>query len=294
MNDAEAQRQVAQMVEFIKQEANEKADEIRVKTDQEFNIAKLAHLEQAKMDIKKEFEKKRTDLQTQSRIKRSGKVNEARMNAMQKQNDVVETVKSMAADRLAKAKDSIGYQDLVRALVVQGLIKLREEKVVVRCREEDKTIVEGVLSQAAEEYSSIMKRDVGIDVKTELTVDDQWLAPGPGNGQDENAFSCLGGVELLAHNSRIVVSNTLDSRLDQCFEELKPTVREMMFGGNVRAASGLANRIASARSNVTSILPDTNTPPESGAPSKQSSFQSSKQSSFKSKRSSKKSKRGRK
>lgn len=55
MNPTEAARQISQMVEFIKQEAREKAEEIRVKTDQEFNIAKLSLIEAAKQQIANEF-----------------------------------------------------------------------------------------------------------------------------------------------------------------------------------------------------------------------------------------------
>jgi len=45
MDDQEVQKQINQMVEFIKQEAEEKANEIRVAAEEEFNIEKLQMVE---------------------------------------------------------------------------------------------------------------------------------------------------------------------------------------------------------------------------------------------------------
>jgi V-type H+-transporting ATPase subunit E len=56
------------MVEFIKQEAKEKADEIRVKADEEFNIQRLEFLEAAKLSIREEFRQKEADIQTQKKM----------------------------------------------------------------------------------------------------------------------------------------------------------------------------------------------------------------------------------
>ena len=41
MQASDAERQISQMIEFIKQEAREKAEEIHTKTDAEFNAKKL-------------------------------------------------------------------------------------------------------------------------------------------------------------------------------------------------------------------------------------------------------------
>lgn len=55
-------KQIQQMVEFIKQEANEKAEELREKTEQEFNIQKLELIEQAKLNIREEYRHKQAEL----------------------------------------------------------------------------------------------------------------------------------------------------------------------------------------------------------------------------------------
>ena len=45
MNEMEVQAQINQMVQFIHQEAKEKAAEIKLKTDEEFSIEKLRMVE---------------------------------------------------------------------------------------------------------------------------------------------------------------------------------------------------------------------------------------------------------
>jgi V-type H+-transporting ATPase subunit E len=63
-----SEKQIAQMVEFIRQEAREKAEEIKVKTDNEFNILKLEVIEQAKIRIKEEYKRKEQDVLVQQKM----------------------------------------------------------------------------------------------------------------------------------------------------------------------------------------------------------------------------------
>ena len=56
-------------------------------------------------------------------------------------------------------------------MIIQGLIRLKEKKVKIRCREADAGIVSGVLDAAAKEYSAIMQRDASIQVETKLSLD---------------------------------------------------------------------------------------------------------------------------
>ena len=71
MDDFEVQKQINQMVEFIKQEAEEKAREISVSAEEEFNIEKLQMVEQEKQRIKKEYERKEQQVSVKKKIERS-------------------------------------------------------------------------------------------------------------------------------------------------------------------------------------------------------------------------------
>ena len=58
MNDAAVQKQISNMVSFIEKEANEKASEIKVKSEEEFTIEKARIVQSQKQKIAQEFEKK--------------------------------------------------------------------------------------------------------------------------------------------------------------------------------------------------------------------------------------------
>ena len=78
MDDQEVQKQINQMVEFIKQEAEEKANEIRVAAEEEFNIEKLQMVELEKQKIKREYERKESLVSVKKKIERSTTGNVAR------------------------------------------------------------------------------------------------------------------------------------------------------------------------------------------------------------------------
>eukprot|EP00456_Euglypha_rotunda_P016087 TRINITY_DN1524_c0_g1_i3.p1 TRINITY_DN1524_c0_g1~~TRINITY_DN1524_c0_g1_i3.p1 ORF type:complete len:105 (-),score=27.15 TRINITY_DN1524_c0_g1_i3:21-335(-) len=82
MDKKEAERQIEQMIAFIKQEAKEKEEEIRVKTENEFMDKKLSLTTEASLVIREEFEAKRKDRLIAKRIERSKKLNESRYKAM--------------------------------------------------------------------------------------------------------------------------------------------------------------------------------------------------------------------
>ena len=68
MNEDQVQKQIEQMVKFIRQEAVEKAREIHVKAEEEFNIEKLRMVEAEKARIRSEYERKEKDIEVTKRM----------------------------------------------------------------------------------------------------------------------------------------------------------------------------------------------------------------------------------
>ncbi|CAL5433896.1 unnamed protein product [Camellia sinensis] len=117
MNDADVSKQIQQMVRFIRQEAEEKANEISVSAEeenltrksvvllQEFNIEKLQLVEAEKKKIRQEYERKEKQVEVRRKI----------------------------------------------------LLRLKEPAVLLRCRKEDLNHVEHVVHSAKEEYADKAK-----------------------------------------------------------------------------------------------------------------------------------------
>merc|ERR1719231_2150873 len=100
MNEVEVQAQINQMVQFIHQEAKEKAAEIKLKVEEEFNIEKLRMVEAEKQKIRAEYERKEKQVEVQKRIEQSNTVRLGRLKALKKRDEEMKNVLGIAASKL--------------------------------------------------------------------------------------------------------------------------------------------------------------------------------------------------
>merc|ERR1711988_313272 len=228
MSDDEVQRQLKQMVNFILKEAEEKAREIKIKAEEEFNIEKQRIVQEKKLKIQKEFERKEKQLESQNKIARSTELNQQGIKVLKAQEDVLQKLYEKAHARLETiSADKESYKQLMRGLIFQGLLRLEEEEVNIICRDVDRSLVESVLSGAAEDY----KKKNGKSVK--LTVDPKNKLPPPPQG---NRPGCYGGVLLSCQKGSIITSNTLETRLQQAIQLMLPQIRYTVLGANPNRA----------------------------------------------------------
>ncbi|KAH8399159.1 hypothetical protein KR215_003304 [Drosophila sulfurigaster] len=218
LSDADVQKQIKHMMAFIEQEANEKAEEIDAKAEEEFNIEKGRLVQQQRLKIMEYYEKKEKQVELQKKIQSSNMLNQARLKVLKVREDHVSSVLDDARKRLGEVtKNEAEYKEVLSKLIVQGLYQVMEPKVTLRCRQVDVPLVKAVLQSSIEQYKANMNQDV------DLFVDErEYLA----------ADTC-GGVELLALNGRIKVPNTLESRLELISQQLVPEIRNALFGRNV-------------------------------------------------------------
>jgi len=224
----EADRQIRQMVNFILQEAKEKASEIYVKAEHDFSLEKQMKVHQAKLKILQDVKQKQKDAETQRRIQRSIILADVRVRKMQRRDELVQKVKAASLDRVVTAvsNDQKSYETLLKNLLVQGMIKLNEAKLEVQCREIDARTVQKVLEPAAREYERLINEACKETVKVEATISKKTL-PGPSIG--DGTPSCAGGIKISAKDGKIVCDNTLNSRLDIAFADLMPVIRSLLF-----------------------------------------------------------------
>merc|ERR1719220_1078429 len=121
-DDKEAKKRITQMINFIYQEAREKADEIKMKADEEFQIEKGRILNPERLKLNQEFDRKFKDLEIKQKIELSTQINKARLEVLEKRGELMRTVE----------KDTNKYKDLLKTLMIQGFIRIDEEVVVVR------------------------------------------------------------------------------------------------------------------------------------------------------------------
>lgn len=217
LSDADVQKQIKHMMAFIDQEANEKAEEIDAKAEEEFNIEKGRLVQQQRVKIMEYYERKEKQIDLQKKIQNSNLLNQARLKVLKAREDHLSVLMEAARQRLTQlTKDQNTYRRVLEGLVVQGLFQLLEETVIIRCRQADVQLVKDVLSNAIRSYKETTKKEVRLAVDTESFL----------------PADIAGGVELSAQRGKIKVVNTLESRLGLMGEQMTPELREMLFGSN--------------------------------------------------------------
>lgn len=139
-------------------------------------------------------------------------------------------MKQQVRDKLKN--DQAAYKDLMKNLLIQGLIKLMEGNIFVRCRESDVSVIESIKDEAIAEYKNLVvtqvKRFEGKDpndIPCNIIIDGKRLE----SIEDNELTGSLGGFKLYAKKGRIVCSQTIDDRIDLVFQSAIPAIRHELF-----------------------------------------------------------------
>ncbi|XP_075015643.1 V-type proton ATPase subunit E 1 isoform X2 [Calonectris borealis] len=135
LSDADVQKQIKHMMAFIEQEANEKAEEIDAKAEEEFNIEKGRLVQTQRLKIMEYYEKKEKQIEQQKKIQMSNLMNQARLKVL-------------------KARDDL----------IAGFYQLLEPRIVVRCRKQDLPMVKTAVQKSIPIYKNATKRDVDVHI----------------------------------------------------------------------------------------------------------------------------------
>lgn len=215
------QAQIRQMANFILQEAHEKANEIRVRTEHDFNLEKQTLIHKAKLDVHAEFAQKEKEREVTARIHKSTELGNSRVQKMKYRDELLNNLLSDATKRAALVSTDANYPSLLTRLLVQALIKIEENTVKIYARGKDVEMVKKVLPKAVEEFVKLMKEKAGVDLKPDVSVNQD-------RSKDLGDETC-GGIIAVADDGRIVCDNTLSARLNLVYIELLPSIRAILF-----------------------------------------------------------------
>jgi len=216
-SDDDVQKQIKHMMAFIEQEASERAEEIDAKAEEEFNIEKGRLVHQQRLKVMEYYERKEKQVDMNKKIQSSNLLNQARLRILKSQEEHIQNLLAETEARLKKVgQDRQKYQNMLEALVTQGLYQLLETKVTVRCKEADVALVELVLQPAVARYTKETGKPCVVDIDK-----DKFLAA-----------DISGGVELYTHGGKIKLNNTLEARLAMISHQILPEIRTRLFGPN--------------------------------------------------------------
>eukprot|EP00824_Muranothrix_gubernata_P016840 TRINITY_DN34640_c0_g1_i1.p1 TRINITY_DN34640_c0_g1~~TRINITY_DN34640_c0_g1_i1.p1 ORF type:complete len:260 (-),score=46.02 TRINITY_DN34640_c0_g1_i1:12-755(-) len=234
MTEEEGRAYTQELASIIENTAREEAKAVIDKAKEEYQIETEKLIAQARIKIKTEYEDKLNKYSINKRIEKSARSNQCRIKKMSARNkcvnDMVDTTGEQLAAYFQNNKEK--YRQVLKQLMVQGLIKLMEVQVGIRCRKSDTEIIESIIPEAAQEYVGLLKKEVprlaGREIKCKITINTQKYLP-EYNEKETGLPSCCGGLELTAKQGKIVCTNTIDARLELCFQEALPDIRRLLF-----------------------------------------------------------------
>eukprot|EP00762_Andalucia_godoyi_P008252 ANDGO_03029.mRNA.1 V-type proton ATPase subunit E len=209
---SQVDKQIEQMITFIKQEAEDKAREIAMQAEEEFTREKQTLIEQEKEKIRRDYEKKEKQIEVERKIARSNDIKNCRLKVLKARDDVVNQVREECRSSLPMKPS----RDILKNVIVQAVLKMRESEVKIRCRDVDVAEVQAVLATAQQEARQKLQNQT-----LTITLDSARISK-----DDCKA----GGVIATGYNDRISVNNTMDQRMELAFEQNLPLVRKVLFG----------------------------------------------------------------
>jgi V-type H+-transporting ATPase subunit E len=222
------------MTAFIRQEAMEKANEIRLKADEEFAIEKSKLVRQETSSIDSSYEKKFKQASMSQQITRSTVSNKSRLRILSARQELLDRLFEDAGKKLGDiSKDKKKYQGVLKNLILEGAYALNEDKLQVKIRKADSDVAKQAIEEAQKEYKSKVNKDVAI------TIDESDPLPSESyvNRLLKNTVYMLtghrsGGAMIVGTGGRIDINNTLEERLRLLESDALPSIRVTLFGEN--------------------------------------------------------------
>lgn len=230
------------MVQFIRQHGKEEEERIEKSMMDTYTVQSNQYKSDAKAKIEEEAKATYQKEEVALKIAKSKQQNDRRIERMKHVNVHIDQlrVETRAQINQKLSQDPDAYKELLKKLLLQGLIKLMEANIVVKCRAQDQEILEEIQDEVVSQYREMIVNEVKLfegkapdDIPCNIMIDKE----NPIESIDDNAETgSLGGINMLAKKGKIVLTQTIDSRIDLCFQAAIPAIRHQMFPSMRRPA----------------------------------------------------------
>lgn len=215
LTDEQVQGELKKMESFITKEAEEKAKEIQIKADEEYEIEKASIVRSEINAIDAAYQDKFKKASLAQQITKSTIANKTRLKVLATREEALETIFAATQDELKKlSSDNDKYKTLLAGLIEECLYSLMETSVTIKVRKVDVAVAKEAAKIAADNFS----KNAGLTVDFKI---------------DESDYldkDLAGGVVVINSSGKISVNNTLDERLKLLSETALPAIRLEMFG----------------------------------------------------------------
>ena len=170
-----------------------------------------------KIDLK--YKKQYDGQYTENKIEVSTAKNQSNLEKIKKKNDLVNKIMEETLEKIKEFANPNNkeYQNLLKQLIVESMVKLLESTCYLQIRKEDEKYVKSILKECEKNYSNFMKKETSRDYNCKLIIDNEYY---------DNEF---GGVKLMNSDKKIILGNGLQNRLMLCKEQHLPEIKKMLF-----------------------------------------------------------------
>ena len=132
-----------QLKRMMRQDAHEKAFEMQVLGQRAYESQRDGLIAEGAKKLQREFGDKLEDQRIKQKIEVSQKTNQTRLDKMKRRNECMENLRQSAREQMEQDfnKSNPQYVETLKKLIVQGMIKLLEEEVEIKVREEEVSLV---------------------------------------------------------------------------------------------------------------------------------------------------------
>ena len=151
--------------------------EIKVMNRRSWNESKRVIIEEEKKKIDHKYDKEYQEQYIANKIQVSEARNNSNITKMKKRSELMQI---LASDTLAKLKnfarpDNEKYRDLMKNLILQGMVKLLENVCLIRIRKIDEEFVKKLFKVCEDNFSKLLKEQTGEEYTCTLELDNIYL-----------------------------------------------------------------------------------------------------------------------
>ena len=170
------------IIHYIEEETRKKVNNINKEAEKEAELEKALVIKPEKQKIAKKIEKELEDYKTKMKIAQSQKMNKLRLEKLKTKidcvNDVFEEAKIQLSNKIKNNPEE--YKKMLKDLLIQGFIRLLDDKINVLCKKEDFELVKSLLDEAKNEFLEKMKKEAKKSVQINdfnVTLDEKFFLP---------------------------------------------------------------------------------------------------------------------
>ena len=182
MNPNVEQANTNKIIQYIQEETKKKVESIKAEAKKEADLEKAHFIKPEKQKIQKKIEKELEDYKTKMKIQQSQKMNKLRLEKLKTKIDCVNLVFEDAKAQLVKKikNNPEEYKKILKDLLIQGFIRLLDDKINVLCKKEDFELVKSLIDEAKKEFLEKMKKEAKKSVQLKdfsVTLDGKFFLP---------------------------------------------------------------------------------------------------------------------